>query len=228
MTRTVAIAVTTLAAALSASTALAQERNDCREIVLHNGKIATMDASSAIASSVTVRDDRIVAVGTGGGIPQHDPCALVIDLGRADCRARSHRQPRPYRAAHAASGSMTCARSRLPPRLPMSYGQFRPRVQPCQPANGLRPSADGARTSSPSGACRRWPSSTRPRRTIPCICMSASPARPPPTVPASDSLEGRSVVVGADGEYRRQCSKQRGAECAPFDPDRRGQEAGRP
>ncbi len=80
MTRIVAIAVTTLAAALSASTALAQERDDCHEIVLHNGKIATMDASGAITSSVTVRDDRIVAVGTGGGIPRHNPCALVIDL----------------------------------------------------------------------------------------------------------------------------------------------------
>jgi predicted amidohydrolase YtcJ len=63
---------------------LAQSRDDCREMVLHNGKIATMDARGTTATSVTIRDDRIVAVGTGRGIPPHSSCATVIDLrGRA-------------------------------------------------------------------------------------------------------------------------------------------------
>jgi predicted amidohydrolase YtcJ len=49
-------------------------------MVLHNGRIVTMDARGTIASSVTIRADRIVAVGSGRGIPPHTPCATVIDL----------------------------------------------------------------------------------------------------------------------------------------------------
>jgi len=59
----------------------AQERKaDCDELVLYDGKIATMDPHDAIASSVVIRSGQITAVGAGRGVPRHDACAEVIDL----------------------------------------------------------------------------------------------------------------------------------------------------
>ena len=58
----------------------AQTPDTCRELVLHGGRIATMDARGTTASSVVIRDDRIVAVSTAAGVPPHSPCARVIDL----------------------------------------------------------------------------------------------------------------------------------------------------
>lgn len=54
----------------------------CRELVLHNGRIATMDARGTTASSVVIRDNRIAAVSTAAGVPPHSSCATVIDLRR--------------------------------------------------------------------------------------------------------------------------------------------------
>jgi predicted amidohydrolase YtcJ len=39
-----------------------------------------MDARNSIAASVTMRGDRIAAIGTARGVPRHDPCARLIDL----------------------------------------------------------------------------------------------------------------------------------------------------
>ena len=64
-----------------ASPAFAQTRGvTCGEIVLHNGRIATMDDRNTTASSLVIRGDRIAGVGTASGIPPHSPCATVIDL----------------------------------------------------------------------------------------------------------------------------------------------------
>jgi predicted amidohydrolase YtcJ len=64
-----------------ASSAFAQTRADtCGEIVLHSGRITTMDDRNTAASSLVIRGDRIVAVGTAAGIPPHSACATVIDL----------------------------------------------------------------------------------------------------------------------------------------------------
>src|SRR3990167_8860348 len=66
--------------------ALAQNRpgsagsDECREIVLHNGKISTLDQRDTIATSVVIRDGRFAAVTTGRGIPRHSNCAPAIDL----------------------------------------------------------------------------------------------------------------------------------------------------
>jgi predicted amidohydrolase YtcJ len=73
-----------LLAGLLAAPAEAQNSRlgtECREIVLHNGKISTLDQRDTVATSVLIRDNRFVAVGTGRGIPQHASCAPVIDLG---------------------------------------------------------------------------------------------------------------------------------------------------
>jgi predicted amidohydrolase YtcJ len=50
------------------------------ETILYNGKITTMDAKNSEARSVTLRGDRIVSVGSGTGVPQHERCAQLIDL----------------------------------------------------------------------------------------------------------------------------------------------------
>src|SRR5262245_4054985 len=52
----------------------------CGEMVLHNGRITTMDARNSTATSVVIRGDRIVAVAAAPGIPPHSSCATVIDL----------------------------------------------------------------------------------------------------------------------------------------------------
>jgi predicted amidohydrolase YtcJ len=66
---------------LAALPAFAQRGGDeCPEIVLHNGKISTLDPRDTVASSIVIRDGRFAAVGTGRGIPKHGGCALVIDL----------------------------------------------------------------------------------------------------------------------------------------------------
>jgi len=49
--------------------------------VLHNGAIATMDARNTMALSVVIRGDRVAAVSMARGIPSHDACATVMDLG---------------------------------------------------------------------------------------------------------------------------------------------------
>ena len=73
--------ISILAAFLSASTALPQNREaGCGEIVLHNGRITTMDARGTTASSMVIRSDRIAQVSSASGIPQHSSCAKVIDL----------------------------------------------------------------------------------------------------------------------------------------------------
>ncbi len=67
--------------ALTAAPALAQGPPDeCGELVLHNGRIVTLDARNTIASSVVIRHGVITAVETGRGIPRHSGCATVVDL----------------------------------------------------------------------------------------------------------------------------------------------------
>ena len=67
---------------LAAAPTLAQGPADtCGEIVLHNARIATMDARDTEAASVVIRGDRFVAVSTARGIPPHSGCARVIDAG---------------------------------------------------------------------------------------------------------------------------------------------------
>lgn len=64
----------------SAVSAAAQSTAPCDEMVLHGGKIVTMDSRGTVATSVTIRGDRITAVGTARGIPRHADCARVIDV----------------------------------------------------------------------------------------------------------------------------------------------------
>jgi predicted amidohydrolase YtcJ len=54
--------------------------DDCRELVLHNGRISTLDQRDTVATSVVIRDGRFAAVGTGREIPAHSSCAPLIDL----------------------------------------------------------------------------------------------------------------------------------------------------
>ena len=75
------IAVSILVGVLSSSPALPQTgAGDCRELVLHNGRITTMDARGTTASAMVIRDDRITVVSSAAGIPAHSACAKVIDL----------------------------------------------------------------------------------------------------------------------------------------------------
>jgi predicted amidohydrolase YtcJ len=68
-------------AVLAGSTVSVPARaEDCREMILYNGKIATMDSRDTMASSVTIDGDRIAAVGIAPGVPKHDGCAKLIDL----------------------------------------------------------------------------------------------------------------------------------------------------
>jgi hypothetical protein len=69
------------AGVLAAVPASTQDRaGACQELVLYNGTIATMDARNTMTRSVTIRADRIAAVGTARDIPTHDACATLIDL----------------------------------------------------------------------------------------------------------------------------------------------------
>jgi predicted amidohydrolase YtcJ len=73
--------VASLAVAVAASgTILAAQTQGCRQTILYNGKIATMDQHDTMASSVAIDGDRITAVGIGPGIPKHNGCARLIDL----------------------------------------------------------------------------------------------------------------------------------------------------
>ena len=54
--------------------------SDCRELVLYNGRISTLDERHTVASSVVIRDNRFVSVSSAPGIPAHASCAPVIDL----------------------------------------------------------------------------------------------------------------------------------------------------
>ena len=78
MKAAVVLAITFVVAACAQVSA--QTADTCRELVLYGGKIVTMDPRSTTASSIVIRDDRVAAVSTGGGIPAHSPCARVINL----------------------------------------------------------------------------------------------------------------------------------------------------
>ncbi len=72
-----------LFASLVAATLGAAQRSgtsDCRELVLHNGRISTLDERNTVATSVVIRDNRFVSVSSARGIPAHASCAPVIDL----------------------------------------------------------------------------------------------------------------------------------------------------
>jgi predicted amidohydrolase YtcJ len=69
--------VATLIITLAASDSYAQ---DCRQIVLYNGKISTMEPNNETAYWVTLDGDRISSVGQNKAIPKHLPCAKLIDL----------------------------------------------------------------------------------------------------------------------------------------------------
>src|SRR5438445_10717325 len=75
------LSVFLLAVVLIASSALPQDRaGDCRELVLHNGRVTTMDARGTTASAIVIRDDRITLVSTTAGIPPHSSWANVMEL----------------------------------------------------------------------------------------------------------------------------------------------------
>ena len=64
---------------LAAVSAPAQDRaGACSELVLHNGTIATMDSRNTMARSVTIRGDRIAAVGTALDVPKHESVLTVV------------------------------------------------------------------------------------------------------------------------------------------------------
>jgi hypothetical protein len=79
--------VAVVAAVLAGTLATAQSRrapaDGCAEagdLRLINGRIATMDAGSRVASEVTIQDGRVTAVGPVAGQPL-GPCTKTIDLG---------------------------------------------------------------------------------------------------------------------------------------------------
>jgi len=75
------ILVASLAVAVAASGTILEARTQgCRQTILYNGKIATMDQHDTMASSVMIDGDRITAVGFAPGIPKHSGCARMIDL----------------------------------------------------------------------------------------------------------------------------------------------------
>lgn len=53
---------------------------ESRQIVLYNGKVATMNSRGTMASSVTIQGNRIAAVGMAPGVPKHDAGAVLINL----------------------------------------------------------------------------------------------------------------------------------------------------
>lgn len=67
-------------ALLSSAAATLARAEDCGETVLYNGKIATMDQHDTMASSITIKGDRIIAVRTSPGVPKRHSCATLIDL----------------------------------------------------------------------------------------------------------------------------------------------------
>ena len=54
--------------------------DNCRELVLHNGRISTLDPRDTVATSIVIRDGQFAAIGTGREIPAHSSCAPLIDL----------------------------------------------------------------------------------------------------------------------------------------------------
>ena len=69
-----------IAAAVTLTAAQNPATRECREIVLRNGKISTLDQRDTVATSVLIRDNRFAAIGTGAGTVPHAACAAVIDL----------------------------------------------------------------------------------------------------------------------------------------------------
>ena len=70
-----------LKAAAGATIATAWAQNRSADLVLHNGKIVTLDRNSTIAESIAIARDRIVAVGSNAAIAAFSaPSTRAIDL----------------------------------------------------------------------------------------------------------------------------------------------------
>ena len=163
------------------------------ELVFVNGRIHTMDPKNTVATTVSIRNGRFVAV--GGAAPR--PAA-----GRANHRparphggARHHRQPQPHRAdgqparlPHAARerdvDSRTCRRSspRAPPRIRRgawitTIGGFHRNQLVLRRPDAAPAHAGGARRGG--------------RRTTPCTSRRGSTGRRPRTAWARSSSRAR-------------------------------------
>ena len=162
-----------------------------------------------------------------GGIPQHDPCALVIDLGGRTVvpgliDSHDHIVQLTLRPGHDMRAIETTA----------SIADV---VRAVQAKSAAVPAGEWIT------AIGGWSQNQLAERRLPTLAeLDASAPNHPVYLhvgfagPAATNsagkrfLEGRSVVVGADGSIGANAPSNAALNGAPFDPDRRGQEAGRP
>ena len=165
-----------------------------QDVVLTNGRIHTMDARNTVASSVTIRNGRIAAVGG-------NPPAGLRTRGSpwTNGRARSHRGTRPHRQPREPAGVPHDPREHDAP-FETSRKRLRRGGNPCRRGNGSRRWVAGIRTSGPSIDIRLSTSSMR-RFPIGRSCST------------SDSRAPRSPTAWA-----RSCS-MRSTRATPVHPD---------
>ena len=151
------VLATQLAALHPAGAQLARERVD---LILHHGKVVTLDNQDRIAAAVIVRDGKIVAVGDED-LLDHYSAARTIDLGG--------RMVLPgFNDVHTHISGSLRATSSCRPSTPSASSRrtYERRLRSSDPASGL-PDMGGPKTTSPSSDCHSAPISMPRRRTIP-------------------------------------------------------------
>ncbi|XHO03253.1 Adenine deaminase [Ralstonia syzygii] len=127
------------------------------DLILHNGRIHTVDRDRPTASAVAVRDGRFVAVGDDATVmAQRGPATQVIDLGGRTVIPGlndSH--------LHLIRGGLNYnleLRWEGVPSLADALRMLRSRPRARRRRNGCAWWAAGRNSSSPSAACPRWTS----------------------------------------------------------------------
>ena len=189
--------------------AAAAQPAQAEELVFVNGRIHTMDAKNTIATTVTIRNGRFAAVG-GARATRRPPddesstCAAARSCPASSTTTTTsslmgNRPGYHTPLENALVDSPTCRRSsRRAPRHPARRVDHDDRRFPSQPARAA------GRDAAPA---RRWRSSTRRRRTIPCTSRSAFNG------PSATNSAGQEVLRKpdpADTGRRRRVDRRRG------------------
>ena len=143
------------------------------DLIVINARVTTMTDGAADATALAVRDGRFIAVGSEADVLAHLPeRTRVIDAGGRrivpglnDSHIHLIRGGLNYNLELRWDGV---------PSLADALRMLKQQAAARRRRSGCAWSAAGASSSSPSGACRRSPRSTRPRPTRRCSCCTST------------------------------------------------------
>jgi predicted amidohydrolase YtcJ len=144
------------------------------DLILHAGKLTTLDPANRSATAMAVKGDRILAVGTDEQALKRfrGPQTTVIDLGRRRAvpgLTDTH--------THLIRGGLSFNMELRRDGVPSLADALRMLREQARRRSGCGSAAAGAKSSSPNGGCPRWRRSTPPHPIDPCSSCTCTIGR---------------------------------------------------